>query len=208
VVLCVPARPRVPPGRLIVHCDRPLTRADATWKQGLPLTRPERTLIDLAALLNEDDLERAIDSALRRNLISEGSLQWAARRLLGRGRPGTKTLRAVLHRREGTLLHTGSNLEVQVLELFTAHGLRTPVTDHSFKDGADPGYTADFVWFDRRLVVEIQSVLYHGAARGKRRDLAKARALFAEGWRVMAFWVWDLDRPQWVADQVREALRR
>jgi predicted transcriptional regulator of viral defense system len=54
-------RPRAP--RLRVHRARGLGTEDVTTRRGIPVTSPERTILDLAASLSERELEKVLDRA-------------------------------------------------------------------------------------------------------------------------------------------------
>jgi predicted transcriptional regulator of viral defense system len=81
---------RPPPGA-IVH-TRPDTDDIATvWRDGLPLTAPARTLLDVADRLQPEQLAMAVRQALRRGLVTAGQLQQEAAR-----RRGTQLIEAIL----------------------------------------------------------------------------------------------------------------
>jgi predicted transcriptional regulator of viral defense system len=82
VHLLVPRRHRGlrrPPG-LILH-TRPDSEHIATvWRDGLPLTAPARTLVDVADRLQPEQLSMAVAQALRRGLLTTGQLKDEAKR--------------------------------------------------------------------------------------------------------------------------------
>jgi predicted transcriptional regulator of viral defense system len=81
---------RSPPG-VIVH-TRPDSEDIATvWRDGLPLTAPARTLLDVADQLQPEQLAMAVRQALRRGLVTSGQLQQEAAR-----RRGTQLTEAIL----------------------------------------------------------------------------------------------------------------
>lgn len=81
---------RPPPG-VIVH-TRPDSEGIATvWRDGLPLTAPARTLLDVADQLQPEQLAMAVRQALRRGLVTAGQLQQEAAR-----RRGTQLIEAIL----------------------------------------------------------------------------------------------------------------
>jgi predicted transcriptional regulator of viral defense system len=77
VHLLVPRRHRGlrrPPG-VILH-TRPDTEEIATvWRDGLPLTAPARTLLDVAERVQPEQLSMAMNQALRRGLLTLEELQ-------------------------------------------------------------------------------------------------------------------------------------
>src|SRR4029077_10608196 len=82
VHLLVPRRSRGlrrPPG--VVLPTRPDSEHIATvWRDGLPLTAPARTLLDVADSIQPQHLEMAVRQALRRGLIPAGQLEEEAKR--------------------------------------------------------------------------------------------------------------------------------
>ena len=67
---------------------------DVTVLDGIPVTSPSRTLVDLAAVLGRRELERALAQAERLNLLERGTL--SALTAARGGRPGAPLLRSLL----------------------------------------------------------------------------------------------------------------
>ena len=131
---------------------RPHRRSDMTERHGVPVTSPALTLVDLAARLERDPLEAAVNEADKLDLIDPEGLRVALERFAGwRGAPA---LRATLDRRTFTL--TDSELERRFLPLARRAGLATP---------ADPSarqrFRVDFFWPELGLVVETDGLRYH-----------------------------------------------
>jgi very-short-patch-repair endonuclease len=145
---------------------------DVTRLQGIPLTTPVTTLVDLAARLPMDQLERAVNEADRLDLIDPEELRSALDRLSGR--KGAGILRRMLDRRTFTL--TDSELERRFLPLAQQAGLSRPLTQCLVN-----GYRVDFYWPDLGLVVETDGLRYHRTpaqqTRDRRRDQAHAAAV-------------------------------
>ena len=60
------------------------------------LTSPARTLVDLAGVLDDEDLTAVVEDALHRGLTTPMSIRRCLDALGGKGRPGTARLRAIL----------------------------------------------------------------------------------------------------------------
>jgi len=130
------------------------TPGDVRSRRGLPVTSPIRTLVDLAGVLNERALERAVDEAILRRLVRERDLVEA----LGpsRGRPGIRRLRAIL----GNGLEHGasrSGVERTFRRLIAAAEL--PAPDFNVRVER---YELDALWREYGLAVEIDSYATHG----------------------------------------------
>jgi len=149
--------------------------ADATSRHAIPVTTPERTLLDLAAALPARELERAVEEAQIRRLTSHARLAAALR--LHAGRPGTPALRAAL-RTEPAL--TRSEAERRALELIRAAQLPAPEANARLL-----GHEVDLLWPAHRLVVEVDGHRYHGTRGAFERDRERDARLQAQGYRVM-----------------------
>jgi hypothetical protein len=82
VHLLVPRRHRGlrRPAGVVVH-TRPDSEEIATvWRDGLPLTAPARTLLDVSDRLQPEQLSMAVGQALRRGLLTADQLQQEAKR--------------------------------------------------------------------------------------------------------------------------------
>ncbi len=82
VHLLVPRRRRGlrrPPG-VIVHTHPDSEEVAAVWRDGLPLTAPARTLLDVADRLQPEQLSMAVKQGLRRGLLTADQLKEEAER--------------------------------------------------------------------------------------------------------------------------------
>lgn len=70
------------------------------------------------------------------------------------------------------------------VELCRAHGLPVPERQvwFTFDDGHEP-FRADFVWRGQRLVLEVDSRIFHGTARAFENDRLRDQRLTRAGWR-------------------------
>jgi very-short-patch-repair endonuclease len=75
-----------------------------------------------------------------------------------------------------------SHLERLFLALTRAAKLPRPAINEEVG-----GRSRDFVWPDRRLVVETDGYRYHSSREAKRRDNRRDRQLIALGWRPVRF---------------------
>lgn len=170
----------VPAGRFR---DRPGIRVhrggrEVRRRHAIPVTSPACTLIDLAAALDADDLEAAINEADKHDVIDPERL----RRELDRrtGRHGVKALRRILDRRTFTL--TDTKLERRFLPLAQAAGLSQPLTQIHLN-----GYRVDFWWPELKLVVETDGLRYHRTAAEQTRDRVRDQVHAAAGLTPLRF---------------------
>ena len=177
--------PRNRPG-IQIHRSRQLQHS---LNAGVPLTTPLRTLIDLARTAGTRELERAIEEAQVRNLVTRKDVE----RL--RGRAG-----AAARGRDPSL--TRSEAERRLLRLIRAAQLPQPLTNIVVGR-----HEVDFLWPDERVIVEVDGFAFHGTRAAFERDRAKDRALQAAGYVVLRItWRQLVDEPEAVIAALAAAL--
>jgi len=166
--------PRVLDGIMVFRSR--LLADETTRCDDIAVTSVERTLIDLAARQSRDATARDFREALRLELTN-------ARRLVAtlcrhRGRRGTRALWDLAERYGGVpYSRTRSNAEARALEVLQDANL--------LPDGVNRRIAreeADLVWFDRRLIIEVDGPQYH---RFKDVDERKQRRWEAAGYQVL-----------------------
>jgi very-short-patch-repair endonuclease len=170
----VPNARRSRPG---IHVHRARLPADeVTIHEGIPVTTVPRTLFDLAAVLPQRQLERALNEAEVLRLWDELSLD----RLLHRypRHKGNRAVRAVLRERRAGATVTKSDLEEMFLALIDRVGLPRPELNVLVE-----GFEVDAVWRDRRLVVDLDGRDTHGTVAAFESDRQRDRVLHVAGWR-------------------------
>jgi REase_MTES_1575/Transcriptional regulator, AbiEi antitoxin len=180
------------PGRkrrhgLKVHRSSTLTAGQTTTHRGIPITTPERTIIDIARTLEPRTLDPVIDLADQRRLVDFERLRAA----------NSASLKAVLEGYDPA--PTRSEMERRFLKLCDDYGIPRPQTNSRVE-----GLEVDFVWRDRRLVVEVDGYRYHRSPARFEWDREKDVTLETKGWRVMRFtWHQITRRRAWVAAAIR-----
>ena len=165
-----------------LHRARSLDARDTTTHESIPITTVARTLLDLAATVRADRLERAYAQALHLQLYDQRAID----DLLGRanGHRGATPL-AQATAREPRL--TRSDWEARMLRLIRDHGLPEPLVNHALI-APDHGHCeVDFFWPKQRLIVETDSWSAHGSKTAYEQDRARDAALQAAGYRVVRF---------------------
>lgn len=155
-----------------------LAPADLASHQGIPVTAPTRTLIDLATELSSHRLERAVNEADKRDLIDPERLRSKLDRYAGE--PGVRALRELLDAR--TFRLSDSDLEAAFRPIAAAAGLDPPLTQQTVN-----GYKVDFFWPDLGLVVETDGLRYHRTASTQTRDARRDRAHALAGMTPLRF---------------------
>ena len=153
-----------------MHCSA--LHGERVRRDGIVVTTPARTLVDLADVVPRRTLERALDEAEYLRLDRSGL---APRH----GRPGGGVLASVLAVHRPGTTRTRSELEELFLKLCEDHGIRRPEVNVQIE-----GFECDFVWRDGRLIVETDGAAAHGTDRARRRDPVRDARLMRAGWRV------------------------
>jgi very-short-patch-repair endonuclease len=132
--------------------------------EGIPVTSPVQTLIDLAARHDQRMVERFVNEADRIGLVRTDHL----RRALDdhQGERGVARLRAILDRR--TFRYTRTELERDFIPLATAAGLSLPRTSVYVN-----GHEVDFYFPSLDLVIETDGLTYHRTPSQQAKDLER-----------------------------------
>lgn len=177
----VPARSgRRRPG-IVIHRSSTLVRADRIEVDGIPCTSAARTLLDLADTLGPRQLARAVEEAERLKAIDLSALAKLIRRSAGRA--AAPRLEAAL-RDYTDPAPTRGELERAAHALFMRAGLPIPRCNTPVPTAEGP-LEVDFLWADRRLIVEADSYAWHSSRRAFEWDRRRDQVLRAEGWTVL-----------------------
>ncbi len=191
----------------ILHEPRCLPLSHLADRGGIPLTRVARTLFDLAGAVRPGRLERAVDNALSRRLITIVALQRVTSELAEHGRAGSTLMRSLLAQRGVDYVAPESGLEARFLSLLRSGGLPEPVRQLDVGDDRWVG-RVDFAYPDRRLIIEIDSSIHHGSKLDREADRRRDADLAAAGFRVVRITddqIWS--RPRDTVAVVRCALQ-
>lgn len=178
--VAAPRRLRARPGLRFFEAE--LSPDEVTARDGIPVTTVARTLLDLAAVLPRDRLERAVHEAEFRRYADSPALPELVER--HRGARGLASLRTILDDRHLGEIITRSELEHRFLSLIAREALPTPQVNVPIY-AAGRRFEADCVWADRQLIVELDGAAAHATKRAFERDRERDRLLQAAGWRVV-----------------------
>lgn len=160
-----------------VHQVASFAHRDAVRQRRLWLTRPARTLLDLAAVLDDGELERVIAEARRRNLVTEAAIN---DQLVGnRGRRGAGRLRKVLELERGPAF-TRSKAERLMLALVRTGGLPVPETNVAIAS-----FEVDFLWREEKCVFDVDGAAWHSDRLAFETDRRRDAELTALGFVVI-----------------------
>jgi very-short-patch-repair endonuclease len=158
---------------------RPTLRRDSVGSyEGIPVTSPAQTLIDMATRHDRAVMERSINEADGLGLICNDDLRKALDD--HHGERGVARLRAILDRR--TFRYTHSELERAFLPLACAAGLPLPRTS-LYVDG----HEVDFYFSSLDLVIEADSITYHRTPAQQTKDRERDQSHSAAGTAHLRF---------------------
>lgn len=163
---------------------------------GIPVTTPVRTILDLADVLDDTALARAVNEArLLRRLALEDLAQLLER---APGRATTR-LRPFVERAGAP---TRSVFEDAFLRFVERHELPTPEVNASVS-----GHEVDMLWREQRLIVELDGRAYHAGDEAFEVDRERDATLVAAGYSVLRVtWRRLLDQPEREAGRLRALL--
>lgn len=172
------------------HRTRMFGPRDMRHHDGIRLTSPARTLVDLASLVDYRGLRRAVRQAQSDHLVNLSQLAEAMRRL--GPRRGIRNLRRILATGPAP---TRSELEDVVLDLILAGGFAHPDVNKPLDlDGRR--VVPDFRWAEKRLVVEADGARWHDHRLATEDDAERQALLEAHGERVLRVtWEQAVGRP-------------
>ena len=163
-----------------------------TKRGGLALTTPTRTVLDLAGVLEEEDLEAVLDCALRRGSTSLLRLDSELARSPGRGQRGRKALVRLLKERSPGYSPTHSVLETRFRRLLKRNGFPAPGQQETVRRRQGLFAVVDFMYPDLGLVIEVDGYAVHSGKQAWQHDRHRQNDLVSAGKRVLRFSWWDV----------------
>jgi very-short-patch-repair endonuclease len=194
--------------RLTIHRSRDLEPAATTIWKNIPVTKPLRTLVDLAGTATPEVLTEAVDNAVARRLVTPAGLEAEIGRLSRRGRIGVGLLRCHLDERGFAGAPAPSVLEAHARRLIVRSGLPIPLVEQ--RVGTDlSDYRVDMIWDSLLLISEVDGHLWHFSPEHKERDENRRNDLRQNGWTVLVYnWRQVIREPTWVTNQIVATHRR
>jgi hypothetical protein len=172
----------VPPGRSGRNALARVHRSgvEGVRRDGIPVTRPGRTIADLARVVGGDLLEEGVDDVLCRRLCRLEDLP-------ARGRLGE-----VLAAWNGDGLPEGV-AEMRVVRALLAAGLPAPARQYEiWVDGVFVA-RVDLAYPPFRLAMELDGFRWHAGRRKFRSDRMRRNRVEAAGWRLLEAAPEDID---------------
>lgn len=167
-------QPRIVAHRMKLHPEESMAC------DGLRVTTPARTIVDLAPRLSPRSLRATVERAQDLRRFRPAEIRAITER--APRRPATRPLSDLLEILQPDADRARSHLERLFLILVRRAGLPRPAVNETISRHA-----RDFVWPEQRLVVEVDGYRYHSSKRAQQRDRRRDRELTALGWRPIRF---------------------
>jgi hypothetical protein len=175
---------RIPvPAGVVVHRPRSLLPRDRAVVGGIPVTKPGRTIVDLAACLPAMGLNEVVDEAFfRYPTLSAAAL--ARRHAAGTKAQKAQKLKAALAPwMEGAA--PGSPAEMRLFRRLVESGLPAPVRQHEIFDAAGAFVArADLAYPEAKIAIEYLGERHHGPRRTAA-DEVRRNAMIDVDWLPM-----------------------
>lgn len=159
----VPGRGAHPRDGIRLHRPRNLVPDDITRVDGIPCTSVARVLLDLAAT-HPHLLRRAFEESERKRVLDLERVRTLLER--ARGHKGAHRLNAVLEEVNAPPYETRSENEDAFLELLREEKIRPPDAMNVMIGD----FEVDAVWWDEKVVVEVDHYSTHGHRTAFERD--------------------------------------
>jgi len=173
---------------VVVHRSR-LAETERTHVGPMPVTRVERTLVDVAGRLSERSLFWVVSEAVRRGLTRPARVQAQMDATPARRAAGVGRLRGILRdaRIQGPK-------ERELVLLLRRSGPPGVVPQYEINGLSGRTWFVDAAYPLRRLAIELDGSRWHGSVDDHQREMWKVNDLVLLGWTALHFSPHDLDR--------------
>jgi len=200
--------PRVRPPA-VIHRIKDLRADLAVTREGMAVTDPVRTIIDLGLVLPTSSVGGALGRGLSSRLVTIRQAQELREALGRRGRNGTGVAGDLIERRLLTGGGVHSELEMRLARLVDRHLLPRPVLQHEVWAGGRFIARVDAAYPTLKLAIEVDGYEFHSSPEAFQHDRTRQNHLVALGWTVLRFTWADIVRdPASVAKLLRDAIAR
>lgn len=206
--ITVPGSSRARLDGVVVHESRVVGPAHIATRNGIPVSSMARTLCDLTAVVPVQRkwlMERAVDEALRRKLVTVHALGKVADDLAGRGRRRCTVMREILEDRIPGYDPGESEPEKRIVDVLVRAGLPEPVRQHPVTIGGTR-YRIDLCYPEAKIAIEYDGWEHHKGRRSFDADRARGNDLVLLGYQLLRFTSKSSD--QTIADTVGAAIER
>jgi len=195
---------RVPKAWLRVHSSRRDLQALVAVRQGVRVTRPLRSVLDMADQPIEDDaLEAFVGHCVAQRLFTMRRLDQYLE--AEKGLPGTQRIRQL-----GAFgCEVDSTVEAELIGILLSHGIDRPETQYEIRDGGRFVARVDNAWPPSRVALEVDGFKYHSDPKTFVNDRERGNLIVAAGWMLLRTTPWSMRRdPKGLCESVKSAFGR
>jgi hypothetical protein len=164
-----------------VHWTDTLPRQDIVVVDGIRVTSPVRTLIDLGSVMTPDEFEDVFDLALLSGAVRRHRLATRATALRAPRRRGAALVLRLLDERNPELSKTRNLWEARVLRMRERAGVPTPRVNYAVRADGRMRYL-DFAWPEYKIFLEFDGFATHAPRRPFENDRPRQNALVVNEW--------------------------
>jgi hypothetical protein len=163
-----------------------LSSDERTFTGAIPVTTPERTVIDLAGGLSAADLGRCVDDAIRRRLVRLELLRRLTVQVAGRGgrHPPLEAVHKVLADPIPGYRPDDSDFETEMNRMWDRLGLPPAARQHRVVIDGHP-YRLDRAIVEYRIGTEWDSYRFHSDPSARDYDGNRRARLVGDGWLII-----------------------
>lgn len=203
VTVCAPSHIRSPDIR--VHYTTRLTRTEAAPRDGVRVTSPARTLLDIADEVDPKVLELTLDNFWRRKLVAPTRLMTYLEDEWCMARRGSAQLRRLVAERAGQR-PAGSDLETQLFQLIRETKLPLPTRQYPVVTPFGPRYL-DLAYPARKVAIELDGRESRFDPDVFLDERVRQNLIEAQGWTFRRFgYAHVTGEPLWTVFTVAEAI--
>lgn len=186
---------------MTIHTSVDLNVSRPSNRNGVPVTNPLRTLVDLAGSVSPTQLTDAVDIAVATRLVTPYGLTAELGRLARPGRHGVEALRNHLLQRGFIGEPAPSVLEAKIRRIVLSLPLPVPAVE--VRAGENGQYRLDIAWPAILFAVEVDGFVWHASPEAKQRDEDRRDALRRRGWYIKVYdWRRVCREPALVANEI------
>jgi hypothetical protein len=189
---------------VVVRRSRDLLAAHVVTIARLPVTSPERTLMDLAGRLDPVRFRALFDELVVSKRVQVESLQKIHAEVGGRGKPGSAAMAAALAEcADGP----GTVSALEALGRRTLRRFGLPEPEHEYSIPWDAGKRFDEAFVAANVAIEWDSRRWHTRRADMESDRRRDRAAMSHGWLIVRITWKDLrEAPEETMSQLKVIL--
>ncbi|MFV1992155.1 MAG: type IV toxin-antitoxin system AbiEi family antitoxin [Acidimicrobiales bacterium] len=191
-----------------LHESRKLPPSDRCVLDGIPVTSPARTVVDLAVYGDQSDVDHAMESMQRMGHCTYDELESTVLRLAGPGRRGSTKLKRALARQGGRERFIDSKSNIKLRSRLVEAGLAEPAMEWPVT-AEGSSYYLDLAYPRQKVAIECVSKSFHLREASYDSDTRRRNAILNEGWIMLEFtWHQIHEVPDECVATVAAALRK